>query len=49
MIERLKISDGSLTMTYGNGDKYSCGNPKSTIQFICDDVVPGGVGVSSQE
>ncbi|XP_028412187.1 cation-independent mannose-6-phosphate receptor-like isoform X2 [Dendronephthya gigantea] len=49
MIERLKISDGSLTMTYGNGDKISsCTNkksPKTTIQFICDDIVPGGVGV----
>ncbi|XP_028411568.1 cation-independent mannose-6-phosphate receptor-like [Dendronephthya gigantea] len=49
MIERLKISDGSLTMTYGNGDKLSfCTNqksPKTTIQFICDDIVPGGVGV----
>jgi hypothetical protein len=35
-------------MTYGHGDEIQgrCKNPTTTIQFVCDDVVPEGVGVS---
>jgi hypothetical protein len=48
MIAPLKISNGYLTMTYGHGDEIQgrCKNPTTTIQFVCDDVVPEGVGVS---
>ena len=48
MIAPLKIPNGYLTMTYGHGDEIQgrCKNPTTTIQFVCDDVVPEGVGVS---
>ena len=48
MIRPLAISDGFLTMIYGDGDVSPlCNDLKTTIQFVCDDVVPGGVGVST--
>ncbi|CAB4017670.1 cation-independent mannose-6-phosphate receptor-like [Paramuricea clavata] len=48
MIAPLKFSNGYLTMTYGHGDEIQgrCKNPTTTIQFVCDDVVPEGVGVA---
>ena len=47
MIEPLKISNDYLIMKYGRGDKIPdfCKNPTTTIQFVCDNVAPGGVGV----
>ena len=47
MIQPLTFPNGYLTMIYGHGDKSSlCDNLTTTIQFVCDNVVPGGVGVS---
>ena len=47
MIKPLNISNGYLTMVYGRGDVFPhCQNLQTTIQFVCDDVVPEGVGVS---
>lgn len=48
MTAPLIMFNGYPTMTYGNGDKiaaHGCEKSTTNIQFVCDNVIPEGVGV----